>query len=60
MKAEIVGKNLVITIKLQKPSPSKKGKSLIVATSHGFQATTAVINGKPVTVSLNAVIKKES
>lgn len=37
---------------------SKSGKSMIVASSHGNQATTAVRNGKPVVVGLNCYTKK--
>jgi hypothetical protein len=43
---------------MQKPTPSASGKTLVVASSHGNQTTTAVINGKPVVVGLNAYIKK--
>jgi hypothetical protein len=58
MKAEIKGNELIITIEMQKPTPSASGKTLVVASSHGNQTTTAVINGKPVVVGLNAYIKK--
>jgi len=36
------------------PGVSKSGKSNIVATSSGNKTTTAVYNGKPITVGLNA------
>ena len=36
--------------------PSKSGKVLLVASSGGFLATTALVNGKPVCISLNATI----
>lgn len=58
MKAEIKGKELIITIEMQKPTPSASGKTLVVASSHGNQMTTAMIDGKPVIVGLNAYIKK--
>jgi hypothetical protein len=58
MKAEIKGNQLVITVDLQTPAPSASGKTLVVASSHGNQATTAVVDGKPVTVGFNAYIKK--
>ena len=57
MDVKIEGKQLVIRIDLQDPTPSASGKTLVVATSHGSQATTAVVNGKPVIVGLNAYIK---
>lgn len=57
MKAEIKGNQLIITIDLQKPSPSKSLKTLVVATSHGNQPTTALVDGKPVIIGLNAYVK---
>lgn len=58
MTAEINGKNLVITIELQEPEISKSGKTLVVASSRGNQKTTAVIEGHPIVVGLNAYIKR--
>lgn len=52
-------KSLVITINLQAPSESKSGKTLLVATTHGAQATSITIQDRPVIVSLNAYIKPE-
>lgn len=58
MKAEIKGKVLVVEIDLETPRPSASGKTLVVASSHGNVATTAVINGQPVVIGLNAYIRK--
>lgn len=58
MTAEINGKNLVITIELQEPEISKSGKTLVVASSRGNQKTTAMIEGHPIVVGLNAYIKR--
>jgi len=58
MKVEIKGKELIITVEMQTPTPSASGKSLVIASSHGNQTTTAKIDGKPVIVGLNAYIKK--
>ena len=58
MKVEIKGNELIITVEMQKPTPSASGKTLVVASSHGNQATTAMVDGKPVIVGLNAYIKK--
>jgi hypothetical protein len=58
MKVEIKGNELIITVELQAPTPSASGKTLVVASSHGNQTTTAMIDGKPVVVGLNAYIKK--
>ncbi len=57
MKAEIKGNQLVITIDMQEPAPSATGKTLVVASTHGNQASTAVVKGKPVVIGLNAYIK---
>ena len=56
MKVTIKGNTLVIEIEMQKPTPSASGKTLVVASSRGNQATTAEIDGKPVIVGLNAYI----
>jgi hypothetical protein len=57
MNAQIKDGNLVITIPLQKPAPSASGKTLVVATTHGNTVTTATVDGKPVTIGVNAYIK---
>lgn len=57
MKAEIKNGKLIIEIDVQTPRPSASGKTLVVASSHGNQATTAQVDGKPVVVGLNAYIK---
>ena len=56
MTARIEGGKLVLTIDLQEPAPSGSGKTLVVASTHGNQKTDVLINGKPVTVGLNAYI----
>lgn len=58
MDVVIKDKKLVITIDLQEPTESASGKTLVVASSHGNMATSAMINGKPVVVGLNAYIRK--
>ena len=60
MKVEIKGKELIITVEMQTPAPSASGKTLVIASSHGNQTTTAIIDGKPVIVGLNAYIKKQA
>lgn len=57
MNAKVENGNLVITLPLQTPSPSSSGKTLIVATSGGNKQTDLAINGKPVTIGVNAYIK---
>ena len=58
MNAEIKGKQLIITLDLQTPQPSASGKTLVVASSRGNVQTTATVNGKPVTIGVNAYIHK--
>lgn len=58
MKASINKGILTIEIPVNAtPTLSSSGKTLIVASSGGNIATTATVNGKPVTIGLNAYIK---
>ena len=63
MKAEIKTidgyEQLVITIPMQPPTLSSTGKSLVVVSSAGGKATTAQVNGKPVTVNVTGWIKPQ-
>jgi len=58
MKVEIKNKKLYIEIDLEEPTPSSSGKTLVVASTHGNTITTAEVNGKPITIGLNAYIKR--
>ncbi|SEB48876.1 hypothetical protein [Terriglobus roseus] len=59
MKATIEGNELVIRIQLlPEPTRSKSGKTMLVATSGGNVVTEAMVDGKPITVGLNAYIPK--
>ncbi|MBA7671145.1 hypothetical protein ES703_79296 [subsurface metagenome] len=59
MEVELKNKKLIITIPVNdKPTPSASGKTLVVASSHGNQKTTAMIDGKPIIVGVNAYIRK--
>ncbi len=52
------GKTLAITVPVEEViGPSSSGKTLIVASSHGNQATGVNINGKPLMLGMNAYIK---
>ena len=57
MKVEIIGKKLCIEIDLEKPTPSTSGKTLVVASTRGNAVTDVLVDGKPVTIGLNAYIK---
>ena len=56
METTIEKNMLVIKIPLTTPTPSKSGKTLIVATTGGFVSTTAQAAGKPISLSINATI----
>ncbi len=57
MKVAIEGNDLVIRMPMQKPTPSASGKTLVVASSHGNKVTDAKVDGKAITVGLNAYVK---
>lgn len=56
MNARIEGNKLIIEMDLQKPTPSATGKTLVVASSRGNVQTAAMVDGKPVTIGVNAYI----
>jgi hypothetical protein len=49
---------LIIRIGLDKPRPSKSGKSNLLATTRGPKRTALVFDGKPVYVVVNAFTYK--
>jgi len=53
MTVEIKG----MEIDLEKPIPSASGKTLVVASTRGNAVTDVMVDGKPVTIGLNAYIK---
>lgn len=55
--ATIKGKKLIVEADLEDARPSASGKTLVVASTHGNQPTSAVVNGKPLIVGLNAYIR---
>ena len=57
VEVTIKGNKLIIEIEMQDPTPSSSGKTLVVATTHGNMATTTMLDGKPITIGLNAYIK---
>lgn len=57
--AQVVGNNLIITLPINRPLvPSATGKTRVVASTHGNHPTTAIVEGKPVIVGVNAYIGK--
>lgn len=57
MNVEIKNNKLFIEIDLEKPTPSSSGKTLVVASTRGNVVTSAEVDGKPITIGLNAYIK---
>jgi hypothetical protein len=58
MKVTVEGNELVVRIPMQTPTPSASGKTLVVASTRGNAKTDCIIDGKPVTLGLNAYISK--
>ena len=59
IEVKIDNGRLVISLPLNaQPAPSASGKTLVVASTHGNIATTAVVNGQPVVVGVNAYIRR--
>ena len=50
MKVEVKNGRLTISLKLRKPTPSKSGKTLLVASTRGVQTSSVEVNGKPVRI----------
>ncbi len=57
MNAQIKDGKLIIEIPVEAtPAPSASGKTLVVATTRGNVKTSVVVQGKPLTIGLNAYI----
>lgn len=56
-QVEIRDNKLCIEIDLEKPTPSSSGKTLVVASTRGNVVTEAEVDGKHITLGLNAYIK---
>lgn len=59
MQVTIEGNELVIRLPLETPTLSSSGKTMMVATSRGNIKTDAIVDGKNVTVGVNAYISKD-
>lgn len=51
-------RTLTIVMDLEAPTPSASGKTMVVASTRGNAATDAMIDGKPLTVGVNAYFKR--
>ena len=59
MKARIENGVLIVEIEINKqPVPSASEKTLVVASTRGNVSTDVMVEGKPLTIGLNAYIKK--
>jgi hypothetical protein len=58
IETKIEGNKLIITCDLEKPTPSASGKTLVVASTRGNIKTSCMVEGKPLTIGLNAYIHK--
>ncbi len=58
IEARIEGNKLIITCDLEEPTPSASGKTLVVASTRGNMKTDLTVNGKPLTIGLNAYTPK--
>ncbi len=57
VKVEQKENKLYIEIDLEKPTRSTSGKTLVVASTRGNVVTDVMVDGKPVTIGINAYIK---
>ena len=57
MKAEIKDGNLILTLPIA-PRTSKSGKSTVIATTGGNITCGVDYEGQPVTIGVNAYVKK--
>jgi hypothetical protein len=58
MKVEIKGKELIITLPIEEKT-SGSGKSTVIATTSGNVSAGVDYKGKPLTIGVNAYIKKD-
>lgn len=57
MEVEIKNNKLIITLPIS-PRTSKSGKSLVIASTGGNLPSTAIYEGQPVIIGVNAYVKK--
>jgi hypothetical protein len=57
-KIDEEAKTLTLVLKLQEPTPSASGKTLVVASTHGNVPAAVKIDGHDVIVGVNAYIRK--
>jgi len=58
IKTEIKNGKLIIEIPMHSGIPSASGKTLVVASTRGNLTTETEVDGKPITIGVNAYVKK--
>jgi len=58
IETKIEGNKLIITCDIEKPTPSASGKTLVVVSTRGNMKTSCIVDGKLLTIGLNAYIPK--
>lgn len=58
VKVDEKNKKIIIEADIETPTPSASGKTLVVASTRGNLKTDQLIQGKPLTIGLNAYIAK--
>lgn len=58
IETKIEGTKLIITCDLEKPTPSASRKTLVLDSTRGNIKTSCLVDGKPLTIGLNAYIAK--
>jgi hypothetical protein len=53
------GNRLKIELPLERPAPSKSGKSDVVGSTHGVVITEAKYKGKPIALTVNAFVYRD-
>ena len=57
--ANVIKGKLIIEVPVNEPLVlSKSGKTMLVASSHGNQKTNAEVDGKQITIGLNAYVNR--
>ena len=56
IETRIEGNDLIITCDLEEPAPSASEKTFIIASTRGNMKKSLTVDGKPLTIGLNAYI----
>ena len=59
MTLQLVKKELILTLPLEKAVPSRSGKTLLIAGTHGTIATDVLYRGRQVVINANAFVYRK-